>query len=392
MMHHLLFWWMALNVTMDDIDINDVESVSVLKDASATAVFGVKGGNGVVLITTKRGQEGKAKFTLEGEYSMESWARLWNRPICLDAIDGFNYAVERTRRIDQSGRLGNYYSDEVIGYFRDNTYPYAYPNNDWLDIAFKDFAQSYRVNGSVRGGTERLKYFATGGFNHVDDLFNGQDEGQGYQPGYNYDRINVRSNFDVKLTNTTKLKVNFYGIQTFQSSIPGYQVNGFYSAISGLPANSQVHKYEDGMYGAYNADILAPNPMYEINLGGLAGKNTTTVNMDYTLEQDLGFITKGLILSGKLAYDNRFESEGPEVRDDGALTKTIDPSFYLEGGYYDYEEGLYRHADGEPANMDFYTVYVEDTGGEKEAGFGWVDRPVIYTAESSRGRTKTYKA
>ncbi len=367
---------------MDDIDVNDVESVSVLKDASATAVFGVKGGNGVVLITTKRGLEGKAQFTLEGEYSMESWAKIVEPADLLSAIDGFNYAVERTRRIDQSGRLGNYYSDEVIGYFRDNTYPYAYPNNDWLDIAFKDFAQSYRVNGSVRGGTERLKYFATGGFNHVDDLFNGQDEGQGYQPGYNYNRINVRSNFDVKLTNTTKLRVNFYGIQTFQSSIPGYQVNGFYSAISGLPSNSQVYKYEDGMYGAYNADILAPNPMYEINLGGLAGRNTTTVNMDYTLEQDLGFITKGLIVSGKLAYDNRFESEGPEVRDDGALTKTISPSFYLEGGYYDYEDGLYRHADGEAANMDFYTVYVEDTGGEKEAGFGWVDRPVIYSAES----------
>ena len=193
---------------MNDIDINEVESISVLKDASATAVFGVKGGNGVILITTKRGETGKAEFTLEGEYSMETWSKIVEPANLLDAINGFNYAVERTRRIDQSGRLGNYYSDEVIGYYRDNTYPYAYPNNDWIDIAFKDFAQSYRINGSVRGGTDKLKYFANAGFNHIDDLFNGTDEGQGYQPGYNYDRINIRSNFDVKLTGTTNLKVN----------------------------------------------------------------------------------------------------------------------------------------------------------------------------------------
>jgi TonB-linked SusC/RagA family outer membrane protein len=368
--------------SMNDIDINEVASISVLKDASATAVFGVKGGNGVILITTKRGETGKAVFTLEGEYSMESWSKIVEPADLLDAINGYNYAVERTRRIDKSGRLGNYYSDEVIGYYRDNTYPYAYPNNDWVDIVFKDFAQSYRINGSVRGGTERLKYFATAGFNHADDLFNGQDIGQGYQPGYKYDRINIRSNFDVKLTETTNLKVNYYGIQTFQNSIQGFQVNSSYSAITGLPNNSQVHIYEDGMYGAYNADILAPNPMYELNLGGVAGASSTTVNMDYTLEQDLKFITQGLKLAAKLAYDNRFEASGPEVRDDGALTKTIDKSFYLEGGYYDYESQVYRHANGEEANMDFYTVYIEDTGGAKSAGFGWIDQPVDYRAES----------
>ncbi|HEC43342.1 MAG TPA: SusC/RagA family TonB-linked outer membrane protein [Bacteroides sp.] len=367
---------------MDDIDVNEVESVSVLKDASATAVYGVKGGNGVILITTKRGVMGKAEFTVEGEYSMETWSKIVEPSGLLTAIDAYNYAVERTRRIDQSGRLGNYYSDKEIGFYRDQTYPFAYPNNDWLDIAFKDFAQSYRVNGTVRGGTERLRYFASAGYNHVDDLFNGQDIGQGYQPGYNYDRINVRSNFDVKLTGTTDLKVGFYGIQTFQSSIPGYQVNGFYSSMSGLPGNSMVHRYEDGVYGAYNPDILAPNPMYEINLGGLAGDNTTTVNMDYSLNQDLSFLTKGLSVSGMLAYDNKFETNGLRVRDDGALTKTINPAFYLEGGYYDKEEGIYKHSDGSAADMDFFAIYTEDTGGDKGAGFGWIDRPVIYTAES----------
>lgn len=366
---------------MDDIDINDVESISVLKDASATAVFGVKGGNGVILITTKRGVAGKAQFTIEGEYSMESWSKIVEPADLVAATHAYNSAVERTRRIDQSSRLGNYYSDQVIGYYRDNTYPFAYPNNDWLDIAFKDFAQSYRVNGSVRGGTETLKYFATAGFNHVDDIFNGQDIGQGYMPGQDYDRINMRSNFDLKLTGTTNLKVNLYGIQTFQKSIPSYQINGFYDGIAGLPSNSMVHQYEDGMYGAYNALITAHNPMYEINYGGMEMSSSTTVNMDYTLEQDLKFITPGLKVAAKLAYDNRFASSGPSVRDEGALQKTINPSFYLDGGYYDYEEGIYKLVDGEPANMDLYTVYYEETTGARQAGFGWIRQPPIYSAE-----------
>ncbi len=366
---------------INDIDINEVASISVLKDASATAVFGVKGGNGVILITTKRGEMGKAQFTVEGEYSMETWSKIVEPAGLLDAIDAFNYAVERTRRIDGSPGLNYYYSDEEIGYYRDNTYPYAYPNNDWLDIIFRDFAHSYRINSSVRGGTERLKYFANAGYNHVGDLFNGTDEGRGYQPGYSYDRINIRSNFDVKLSGTTNLKVNYYGIQTFQNSIPGYRLNSIYDAISGYPPNAMVAKYEDGVYGARNYDLNAYNPLYRLNTGGLQAINTTTINMDYTLEQDLKFITPGLRLSAKLAYDNRFEVEGLEVRDDGVLTKTVDEDFYLNGGYYDPDEGIYKLANGDPASMLFpTTVWDIGGGGAVNAGFGWIEQPTGFNA------------
>ncbi len=370
---------------MNDIDINEVESFSVLKDASATAVFGVKGGNGVILLTTKRGLEGKAQFTLEGEYTMETWSKIVEPASLVDAIDAFNYAVERTRRIDGSSGLNYYYSDEVIGYYRDGTYPYAYPNNDWLDIIFKDFTQSYRFNGSARGGTERLKYFANAAYNHVGDLFNGTDEGRGYQPGYSYDRINIRSNFDVKLTGTTNLKVNVYGIQTFQNSIPGYRLNSIYDAISAYPPNAMVPIYEDGVYGARNYALNAYNPLYRLNTSGLQAQNTTTINMDYTLEQDLKFITPGLQVSAKLAYDNRFEAYGMEVRDDGVLTKTIDPNFYLNGGYYDKEEGTYRLANGEPTEMLFpTTVWDVGGGGATDAGFGWIEQPTTFIESESR--------
>lgn len=370
---------------LDDIDINEVASISVLKDASATAVFGVKGGNGVILITTKRGEAGKAQFTVEGEYSIETWSKIVEPASLVDAVDAFNYAVERTRRIDGTAGLNYYYPDEVIGYYRDNTYPYAYPNVDWLDLIFQDFSQSYRLNGSVRGGTERLKYFANAGYNHVGDLFNGQDIGRGYKPGYSYDRINIRTNFDVELTGTTNLKVNVYGIQTFQNSMPGYRLNSIYDAISAYPPNAMVPIYEDGVYGAYNNDINAFNPLYRMNTSGLQANNTTTLNMDYTLEQDLKFITQGLKFSAKLAYDNRFEATGLEVRDDGMLTKTISEDFYLNGGYYDQEADIYRLANGDTANMAFpTTIWDVGSGGATGAGFGWIEQPTDYDAPSGR--------
>ena len=370
---------------IDDIDINEVESISVLKDASATAVFGVKGGNGVILITTKRGEEGKAQFTLEGEYSVETWSKIVEPAGLVDAVDAFNHAVERTRRIDGSAGLNYYYSDQEIGYYRNNTYPYAYPNVDWLDLIFKDFAQSYRLNGSVRGGTERLKYFANAGYNHAGDLFNATDQGRGYVSGYSYDRINIRSNFDVKLTNTTNLKVNVYGIQTFQNSLPGYRLNSIYDAISAYPPNAMVPIYEDGVYGARNYDLNAFNPLYRLNYSGLQANNTTTINMDYTLEQDLKFITEGLKFSAKVAYDNKFEATGLEVRDDGVLTKTVNEDFYLNGGYYDEEEEIYKYANGDTANMAFpTTVWDVGGGGATGAGFGWIEQPVDYDAPFGR--------
>lgn len=376
--------------SMDDIDINEVASISVLKDASATAVFGVKGGNGVILITTKRGETGKAQFSVEGEYSLETWSKIVEPADLLSAVDAFNYAVERTRRIDGSSGLNYYYSDEEIGYYRNNTYPYAYPNTDWLDLMFKDFAQSYRLNGSVRGGTERLKYFANAGYNHVGDLFNGLDLGRGYKPGYSYDRINIRSNFDVKLTGTTNLKVNVYGIQTFSNSLPGPRLNSVYDAISGYPPNSLVPVYEDGVYGASNNFLQSFNPYFRMNTSGLASENTTTINMDYTLEQDLKFITEGLNLSAKVAYDNRFEVTGVEVGDDGMLTKTVSKDFYLNGGYFDENEGIYKLANGDTANMAFpITVWDVGGGGATGAGFGWIEQPTTFDApQGEAGRTR----
>src|SRR3546814_16317565 len=95
--------------------------------------------------------------------------------------------------------------------------------------------------------------------------------------------------------------------------------------------------YEDGMYGAYNANFKSPNPYYVLHYSGVEENMRTLVNMDYTLTQELDFLTEGLSVSGKLAYDNLFRNTGIKVSDDGLTTKTINPEFYLSGGYFDME-------------------------------------------------------
>ncbi len=369
---------------MNDIDINAVESISVLKDASATAVFGVKGGNGVILITTKRGEEGKAKFTIESEMSFETPSKIVEPAETVAGIIARNHAIARTRRIQGASVLNGYVSDEVQDYYRTGAYPYAYPNNDWMDLMFKDFARSYRVNASARGGTEKVKYFAMAGYNHKDDLLNGRDVGQGYTPAYNYDRLNIRSNFDFEITPTTDLTANFYGIHSVQSSPPGTSLNGIFDATGHLPGNSMVLQYEDGMYGAYNADIAATNPMYELLFNGLQRDLRTSLNLDIRLTQDLKMITPGLSFSAMLAYDNRFVNSGVRISDNGLVTKTISPEFYLRGGYYDADQGMYI-LEGEPVyDMEAagWAVYHDGSVSSTGAGFGWVKEPNSYTAES----------
>jgi TonB-linked SusC/RagA family outer membrane protein len=369
---------------MNDIDISEVENISVLKDASATAVFGVKGGNGVILITTKRGVVGKTKFNVEFENSFETPSKIIAVADVWEAAIARNYAIERIRRFNNGLWTDLYTSDKEIEYYRTGQYPYAYPNQDWQDIMLKDFAISNRANITASGGTERVKFFTSVSYNHVGDVFESYDVGQGYSPAYKFDRLNIRSNFDFEITKTTKFAANFYGMYGSQTS-PSRNItgapNGIFTSLSNLGGEQPVSVYEDGVPGSPNGRFgSTSNPWYEFNLTGITYIPRTVINMDYTLTQKLDFITKGLSFLGKLAYDNTFRNTGKSIGDAGVATKVIDKKFYLNGGYYDYDAKLYRNADGTEANMDLVTTYSEPTAGKE--GFGWVKTPNTYYSES----------
>ena len=199
---------------MTSVDISSAESISVLKDASATAVYGVKGANGVILVTTKRGQEGKARIDVGFNATLKNPSKLPNKMDSYDALMARNMAVEHELALMGADSWAYIRPQSFIENYRNQTtieQMERYPNVDWQKALFNDYAMSYNANINVSGGTKFVKYFASADYVNEGDLFKLYPNNRGYESGYGYDRINVRSNLDFKITNTTTLKVNLAG-------------------------------------------------------------------------------------------------------------------------------------------------------------------------------------
>lgn len=320
---------------MSSIDISSVQSISVLKDASATAVYGVKGANGVILITTKRGTEGKAKIEAGVNMTLKSVSKLPGSLGSADALYIRNQALEHELGLTPQS-WNKMTPAAVIEKYR---HPAnleereRYPDVDWADELFRTTGFAYNPNLNISGGTKYVTYFAAIDFLHEGDMFKNWDNGRGYSGGYGYNRVNTRSNLDFKLTNTTKLKVNLFGSYGAKQSPWGISDTSFAATQLWQAAYSAPHdvfypRYSDGTWGYYPADTQgAPNSVTNLALAGRETTTTTRINTDFTLEQDLGFLLKGLKASATVSWDNVFvEAErGIDDRYHDAQFKWIDP-------------------------------------------------------------------
>ena len=174
-----------------------------MKDASATAVYGVKGANGVILITTKRGQEGAAVVDINVNMTAKVPSRLPGKKDSYDALSLRNRVIERELGLS-SESWSDYTPQDILNKYRNPANleeSERYPNVDWVDALFKDYAMSYNANVNLSGGTSFVKYFASVDFLNEGDLFREYDNSRGYQAGFGYNRINGRSNLDFNLTN-----------------------------------------------------------------------------------------------------------------------------------------------------------------------------------------------
>lgn len=305
---------------MSSVDISSVETISVLKDASATAVYGVKGANGVILITTKRGKEGKANVQIKFNMTTKVVSKL---PKKYDAYDTFyllNRTIEREAPVISTG-WANYTPASIIDKYRNpaNSEEWdRYPNTDWEEALFNKTAMSYTTNVNVSGGTKLVKYFAAVDFVHEGDLFKTYDNERGYNAGFGFNRINVRSNLDFQLTKTTKFSTNLFasnGQRKVPWSYSGSDATYWSSAYKSAPDAMRV-QYSNGMWGYYapkNADV--PNSAYLLATSGVEKRTTTKLNTDFMLQQDLKMIAKGLKFTAKLALDYIFYETGRGVND-----------------------------------------------------------------------------
>ena len=317
--------------SINNIDISSVASVSVLKDASATAVFGVKGANGVILITTKRGKEGKAEIRAAANTVVKSASKL---PGKLDSYDMFqvrNKAIEYELGL-APGAWTSYLPEAVMQKYRSPANlqeAERYPNVDWVNTLFKDNAMSYNANLNVSGGTPFVKYFSSVDYLDEGDLFRRFENDRGYSGGYSFKRLNVRSNLDFQLTPTTIFRANISGSRGL-SDRPWIDVNPYntWTAAYSAAPNLYLPRYADGTWGFYK-----PNEQQSLNsarivaTSGLQTTTTSRITTDFTLDQNLDAITKGLNFKGTLSIDNTFIEAGRGIddRNNGTLSKYIDP-------------------------------------------------------------------
>ena len=326
---------------MNSVDVGSVKSISVLKDASATAVYGVKGANGVILITTKRGEEGRAKIDVSFTATLKSASKLPNKFDSFDALAARNKAV-----VHELGLMPSSWSYmtpyETLLKYRNpaNLEEFErYPNVDWQDYLFKDYAMAYNGAVSISGGTRFVKYFAAIDFVHEGDLFRNFDNHRGYETGFGYNRINARSNLDFQLTKTTVFKVNLSGSNGQKRSTWPNDGSGFnqsnwndvqvWAGAYNIAPNVFRPVYADGSYGYYPAfSSQVPNSADLLANGGAFKTTATRINTDFVLEQNLDFITKGLNFRGMISWDNQFREQGRGVSDlyNGPQYKWIDPA------------------------------------------------------------------
>jgi len=284
-----------------NLDPNEIESISVLKDASATAVFGVRGANGVILVTTKRGVEGKPKISVTSSFGVQNPTKVRKLANSYEWASYYNEALAND---------GNppAFSSTALDAFKNHTNPILYPDVDWMKLLFRDYAPQNQQNINISGGSKKVRYFTSLGYLNQIGMFNNLDTR--YNGNYYFSRYNFRTNLDIDFSSTTKMNINLGGRSEIRNQpIVDDQTQLFRYIYWANPFSGA---------GIVNGKWITANPQYIPSqtigndaLSSFYGKgfqnNTTNVlNMDLTLDQKLDFITKGLTFKIKGSYNSTY--------------------------------------------------------------------------------------
>ena len=281
---------------IDDLNIEDIESFSVLKDASATAIYGSKGANGVILITTKHGKAGKININIKGEASYNT------RTITPRFIDAPTYAnLLNEARVTRN--LAPQYQPEELALIRSGLDPDFYPNVDWSKLLLKNGAMSYRADLSMSGGGNTARYFVSLSYVEDQGMYNTDETlRKKYDTNANYKRWNYRMNVDIDVTPTTIIKLGVSGNLNKRNS-PGLGDQYLWSELFGFNALSSPVLYSNGYVPAYGNSVPQMNPWVSSTRTGYNEEWDNNIQTNVTVDQKLDFITKGLSFTGRFGYD-----------------------------------------------------------------------------------------
>lgn len=330
------------------IDPNEVESITILKDASTTAVYGVRGANGVVIVTTRRGKIGTPTISFRGETSLQQ------PTIFPEFLGAYDAALLYNQGRKNDGQLP-FFTDADLTAYRDGTDPYGHPNINWRDVLFKKFSRQYRGNFDITGGTEKVRYFISAGYLFQDGMVKDFGNELGINNNFYNQRYNYRSNLDIKVTRTTDVRFDLNGavstINNPQVGSPfGYNDLFYdYSSIWTLAPWAYPLYNPDGSLGYSNwarspgtggASYDVNNVIGRLKYGGYFRRFENNLNLLSQVTQKLDFITRGLSAKGNVSYNSIYGN----------------PSVSMSGG--EFPSFIYDPANGSytPRNSNVYRV------------------------------------
>jgi TonB-linked SusC/RagA family outer membrane protein len=303
----------------------EIESISVLKDGAALAIYGQRGANGVLLVNTRKGEYN----TFHVDVSLD---RGMNMPF---RTPGFLNAYDYARAVNEASALdGNPFPYSVwdLQDYQSGNLPGLFPDVDWFGETFGSYGATTNFNTSFRGGGKSVKYFVTLNYLNETGLFNHTTLDDRYDSQMKYDRFNFRTNLDIDLTNTTRFLINVAGNIDGQKE-PGARVSGIMDALYSVPSAAFPVESVTGVWGG--TEYYSNNPVALVSSTGLRQPHSRALNADGRIIQDLGDWLEGLSAEVALAYDNRvgywenklrgflYESVALSRNASGAITDTI---------------------------------------------------------------------
>ena len=372
---------------LQNINPYEIEKISLLKDASATAVFGVKGANGVIMITTLRGKEGKPVFNFDVTSTAKTVSRLPHLEDSYTANKIKNYAILNELPVSESS-WPSVVPNRWLDLYKSQEYPYYLPNVDWKKEFLNDYGYDNNMNLNVSGGTKFVKYFGSLGYTHEGDIFKIQDYGQGYSPNFSFNRYNYRSNLDFDITPTTRFSANFSGFFSNSARPAGDKYRGF-SNLYSQPPDLWPARYADGTWGDYAGYDRFANGILGFNFNGQNFTKTTNINTDFILDQKLDFILKGLSVNGKLSYDNTSVSTGPNIVGYGRIAKWINPAIVDDP---DFHANMSADEITALEAKNNYTIWKFPLSESltTPTGYNWMELPNGYSSEAG-DNASTYR-
>ncbi|WP_290448152.1 SusC/RagA family TonB-linked outer membrane protein [uncultured Muribaculum sp.] len=343
----------------------DVERVEILKDAAATAIYGYKGINGVVVVTTKRGKANTREITISYDHEFRFFAHTPK------FVNGYTYglAINEAR---QNDGLGVRYLPQELTALKDQTYPELYPNVNWLDETMGSTSHTNKYAIQFRGGTDKFRYYTSINLLTNSGFIAKPNENSGYSTQDKFSRGNVRMNLDIDLTPTTLVKLNIFGSLT-ENQQPGDKAN-LWDMIYTVPSAAFPIKGPDGKWAGSDTWAGTLNPVAQSQGAAYYKNHRRALSADLTIRQDLGMILEGLSANVRVAYDNManiFENHSKTY-----VYSVTTPSWPNGAAEPTYTTSIYG-VDGEmgsKADPDTYHRYFHFDGGfNYEKKFGDLD-------------------